>query len=266
MARFDRKMSHSVKFRRMARREFCRTKRTHMERSFYTRAVGLTTIASGLLAAACLVVGVLAVDGDMDAFADPLRTLQHAQNHRLAYWFNILDLFGYYLLLVPVILHLHSLYRFRSPWVPLFTFSGLAYALIGAVGAVVLAVLWPELMQQHLVAAPDERPMIELVFKASTVAVVDGLWNILEVLFAGVWWIGIGLLLRSASAFAGYGAIVAGVACVLDAKGNMIGWPLLSEIGLNIYLLMGIVWPIIIGVWLMRRAANGAGHEHALAQ
>ncbi|MCW5898567.1 MAG: hypothetical protein KIT10_04795 [Flavobacteriales bacterium] len=223
----------------------------------YLRTVGGLAILAGLLAAATLIVGAFAVDLDMEAFSDPARTLDHAHNHQLAYWFNILDLFGYYLLMIPLALHLHRQMRYRSPWVPLITLGGVAYALIGSAGAAVLAAVWPDLMREHLTASSDEQMILAVAFRTVTLAVTQGLWNILEVLFAAVWWIGLGLLWKPGPRGLSVLSHITGIACLLDGVGNILGIGLLAELGLNVYLLMGIIWPIAVGMRLMREARGG---------
>lgn len=218
----------------------------------YRTIVGLVTILSGLLAAACIAVGALAVENDFAAFADPTRTLLHAHNHVLAYWFNVLDLFGYYLLLLPVVFHLHQLFKYRSPWMPLITFSGASYVLVGAVGASILAAVWPALMQDHLSTAGADQFAIGMAFKAMTLAVTKGLWNTLEVLFAAVWWTGIGWMLRRVSRPLAWLSMATGLSSLIDALGNLLDMPLVAETGLNLYLVLGIVWPVVIGRWVMR--------------
>ncbi|MEI9912610.1 MAG: hypothetical protein WDO71_24985 [Bacteroidota bacterium] len=47
----------------------------------------------------------------------------------------IFDMFGYYLLLLPVIYLLHDWLKNQSAWSRLITFNGLAYVLTGAIGA-----------------------------------------------------------------------------------------------------------------------------------
>ena len=219
----------------------------------YRFTVGAITILAGVLAALCLVVGVLAVEYDFSAFSHPIAALQYAKHYKLAYWFMILDLFGYYLLLLPVIFYLHQQYKYRSPWTLLFTFSGLAYVFTGAIGAAILAVLWPEQMQQYLLS-PQNRETITAIFSSTTVMVTKGLWNILEVLFAAVWWIGSGKLLYKENKGLGVITILAGISTLLDGAGNIFGLDSLAETGLSIYLLMGIAWPLIIGGHLVRKS------------
>jgi hypothetical protein len=110
-------------------------------------------------------------------------------------------------------------------------------------------------MQQHLNGSPGEQATIGALFAMITNVVTKGLWNILEVLFAATWWIGVGLLLRRDHKFIGLISIIAGVACLTDSIGTMFGIKLLSETGVNIYLLSGIIWPIVIGIQLIRKSS-----------
>jgi hypothetical protein len=223
----------------------------------YRFTIGAVTIASGILALLCMIVGALAVEFNFDAFSNPVLALQYSKNHQLAKWFLLLDLFGYYLLLLPVIFFIHQQYKYRSPWIPLFTFCGAAYVLTGSIGAAMLAEVWPGLMQDYLSATAQNQETIALQFKVSTIAVTNGLWNILEVLFAATWWIGIGSLLYRDKKITGILSIAVGAATLIDAVANMAELHLLAEIGLNIYLLLGIIWPLVIGVTIIRQSGFG---------
>jgi hypothetical protein len=220
----------------------------------YKLTVGALTALSGLLAAACIFLGANAVDYNFEAFSEPTLILQYAHNRKQAYWFLLLDMVGYYLLLLPLVFYLHQQYKYHSPWVQLFTFSGAAYTLVGAIGAAVLTSAWPELMQQYLSASKEGQAAIMPLFATITHMVTKGLWNILEVLFAATWWIGFGLLLHRDNKFIGVLSIIAGVACLMDSIGTVLGSGLLSETGVNIYLLSGIIWPIALGIQLIRKS------------
>lgn len=230
--------------------------------------VGAVTALSGFLALACIWVGTLAVENNFDAFSAPVLTLQYAHHFELAKWFNLLDLFGYYLLLLPVVFYFHQQYQYRSPWMPLITFSGAAYALLGALGAAILAALWPEQMKDYLSATPEDKTLITAIFSTSTILVTKGIWNILEMVFAAVWWIGLGKLFLPESKSRAVLTMLTGLVCLLDVLGNMFNLHLLSEIGMNIYLLLGIAWPIGMGVHLMKKVGTPdeatAGHERTI--
>ncbi|MCD2424746.1 hypothetical protein LQ567_18330 [Niabella pedocola] len=219
----------------------------------YKRVLGTVTITAGVLSAACMLAGIIAVEFNFDVFSDTTLLLQYARNFKSAYWFLLFDMAGYYLLLLPVIFYLHQQYRYHSPWVPLFTFSGIGYVLTGAIGAAVLAAVWPYLMQKYSGAPATDQHIIHLIFNAMTTAVAKGLWNMLEVLFAAVWWIGFGVLLRRDNKIIGMMSIIAGAACLSDAVGTITDWNVLAETGVNIYLLLGILWPVMLGIYILRK-------------
>jgi hypothetical protein len=220
----------------------------------YGFMVGAITLLSGILALACIIAGAMAVEYNFDAFTNPVLVLNYARNYRLAELFLYLDMFGYYLLLLPVIFYFHKQYKYTSPWVTLFTCCGLAYVLTGATGAAMLAAFWPGLMQDYLLPANENNAVLIEIFKAITIVVTKGFWNILEVIFAAVWWVGTGKLLYKEKRVLGMITIAAGIFTLADAIGNIAGYPLLAETGLNFYLLLGIVWPLHVGIVLIRKA------------
>lgn len=228
----------------------------------YRKAIGYISILSGILSIACLWVGAIAVNYNFEAFSDPKLILQYADQFKAAYWFNILDMFGYYLLLLPLIFYLDQQYRFRTPWLSLFTNSGLCYVLIGAIGAVTLAVAWPPLMHDFLHASGDESKIITLTISVLTTIVTKGLWNILEALFASVWFIGIGKLLYNDQKVIGIIGVVTGIATLIDALGNVFDLKILAEIGLNVYLLGSIAFALGFGYRLIKKTGinDGSGN------
>jgi hypothetical protein len=223
----------------------------------YRVVVGCISILAGVLAAACMYTGADAVNYDFEAFANPVLTLTYAANHQQAERFLLLDMFGYYLLLLPLIFYLHQQYKFQSSWTPLITFSGLAYVLIGSIGAAILTALWPELMKDYLAADESNKQFVAGLFKTSTLLVTEGLWNILEVLFASVWWMGTAALLNRENKWLGALTLTAGLATLADAIGNIVGLKSLAEAGLNLYLVLGIAWPLLMGIAIIRKTRPG---------
>ena len=218
----------------------------------YRFSIGMTCIVSAVLSIACLVVGTAAVDLNFEAFSNPQLALQYSLKYKAAYWFNILDMLGYYLLLIPLIMYYHQQYKFRSRWAGMFTFSGLSYALIGAMGAVTLAVSWQSLMQQYIVANSTTKEIIEIVFFNITLIVTKGYWNILEAVFAGLWFAGIGKLLYNENKLLGAVGIIAGIATLLDAIGNIFNVAIVAQTGLNSYLLLAILFVLSAGIKLIK--------------
>jgi hypothetical protein len=230
----------------------------------FEKQVGMISIASGILALACLLLGMMVVEFNLDLFSTPTQLLVVSHQYTYAKWFCILDMFGYYLMLLPAIFYLHQLLKKQTQWHMLITFCGLSYILVGAIGAAILAVVWPHLMKEYLVASPSEQEMIRVAFKSMTVLVNDGLWNILEVVFAGVWWIGTGLVLYPVFRNFGFITILTGITCLLDGLGSMLEWRLLAEIGLNGSLLLAIIWPIWLGKLLLNRKLSQFQNSKAI--
>ncbi len=212
------------------------------------QVVAVFTIVAGVLALACLLLGVVATQFDDEAFASPGKLLEmpFVNTHHLR-WFMILDMFGYYLLLLPVIFYFHQVLTDKTGWASLLTSLGYGYVLIGAIGAAILAVVWPDLIIQHRQAEPLEQAALASDFILITIAVVKGLWNHLEVLLGGVWWLGVGAYAISNKALK-YLTLILGAACIMDGMGELLQLSILAEIGLNIYLLLGIVWSIWTGL------------------
>src|SRR6187397_1360720 len=108
------------------------------------RKIGVVTVLSGLTALACFIAMLIAVNFNSDVLSDPLLILSTGGiNLTAVRWSMILDMFGYYLLLLPVIYLLNDWMKERSAWGNMVTFCGTAYVLIGSIGASILAVVWP---------------------------------------------------------------------------------------------------------------------------
>jgi len=220
--------------------------------SNYQRQVGLFSMLSAILAFGSLWLSAVAVEFNLDTFSDPSGLLYFSQHHEAARWAMLLDMFGYYLLLLPAILYLHEWLAPRTPWANLLTCCGLAYVLVGAIGAGILAAVWPQQMQQYLVAGPEQQVALRAASENITTIVYGGMWNILEVFLCGVWWTGLGLVLRPQFRSPGNVSILLGAACLLDSAGNMTGIKILAETGLNIYLILAIVWAAWMGVLMFK--------------
>ena len=228
-----------------------------MKRHFnYQFVVGGSSILAGLIALSCLYVGILAVEYDLESFSNPTSILKYSSNYELGKWFNVLDMFGYYILLLPIVFYFHQQYKFKSPWVPLYTFCGCCYVLIGALGASILAAVWPLQMQQYLTANTDQAQLIQSNFELITVMVTQGMWNNLEVIFAAVWWLGLANLLAKDNKTLSTLSVAVGIATFLDALGTLLNISIISQTGMNIYLIFGIIWPVIVGFWIITKSKS----------
>lgn len=216
------------------------------------KIIGILTIIAGILAMACMIVGLIATNYDAEAFSNPIKLLDMPGiNPNLLRWFMLLDMAGYYLLLIPILFFIHRALEQTTAWASVLTSLGFAYILIGAIGAATLAVTWPELIERHALASQAMQEVYKGDFQLMTEFVVKGLWNYLEVLAGGVWWIGAGVFMIHSRALK-IVTIVLGASCIIDSLGEIFQLPIVAEVGLNIYLLLGIVWSIWIGITIMK--------------
>ena len=81
--------------------------------------------------------------------------------------------------------------------------------------------------------------------------VSKGMWNSLEVFLCGVWWMGIAVFAIESRALK-ITTILLGIFCLTDGTGEVFGLPVIAEIGLNGYLVFAIVWPVWIGIDILR--------------
>jgi hypothetical protein len=164
-----------------------------------------------------------------------------------------LDMFGYYLLITPLTLFLWRWLKHRDPnRIGLYTLCILAYVLIGAMGAAILAAAVPPLMISYA-EDPGQGPIIEVVYFALMNSVYGGLWNVLEEFIVGIGWIGIGSFLRKERNVIGIIAMILGTSCVADSIGVILGLESIASIALNLYLFLAPLWALFLGIDLLRR-------------
>ena len=212
----------------------------------------MLTILSGLIALGSMVVGLWATNFHFETFSNPIELLDLTGNTPiLIRWFMLLDMFGYYLLLLPIVWYAHRKLETATSWASLFTFSGFAYVVIGAIGAAALAAAWPSLIMNYQSAAVENKEVYKAAFLLSNDLVVKGMWNTLEVWLAGVWWLGLALYTIKDRALKATTLLLA-IGSMIDGAGEVFGAPIVAEVGLNIYLVLAIVWALWAGALMMR--------------
>jgi hypothetical protein len=223
------------------------------ERSFRLFA-GVAAIVSIAPALASLFVALPAVDYDMNTVSDLMLFLRTGARGAVAgRWSMVFDMLGYYLLIAPVIVHAGRRLRERaSSWARLATGALMAYVLIGAAGAAILAAALPSLLTAYAKAAAADRLMIETVYRAVTDLVYGGLWNILEELLAGVGWLVFGWLEHARRPRLGKLTMVLGLACLVDGLGNSFQLKAVADAGLYAYLLLAPTWAAYLGIQTLR--------------
>lgn len=224
------------------------------DRSFQ-RVAAITAIISMPMGVAVWVVGLIPVNFNFDLMNDlGLYLTTGASGANLVRWAMVLDLFSYYLLIVPLTLWLWRWLKGRSPnWMGFYALCVLGYSFVGAIGAVTLAGVWPPLIAAYAQAAEGQRAIIEAVFTAFENTVYTGLWNTLEVLLGGVGWLGLGLILFQERRAPGVVTILLGLSALVDAAGTIINSEAVASLGLSLYAILIPIWALWLGIDLLRK-------------
>ena len=209
---------------------------------------------------------LVSVGGDSNALFDGAEMLRlGAPAAQMFHASMVLDLLGY-LSFAPVVLFCSwRLQQTDDGLISLYAFGGVAYSLLGAVGAVVIDAVFPQLMAGYASTPAAQQQVLQLVARILYRAVEHGIWNPLEVLMVSVWFLGLGLILRRRRAGLGILALVTGGLGLLDPIGWVIGSDTVLSIGGFSNILIP-VWLIWFGIALLRNPFlldAGKGQVHA---
>jgi hypothetical protein len=176
----------------------------------------------------------------------------------------LLDMVGY-LAVAPVVLavrsrlHATALQSWSMSWaVDVVAFFGLAFSLVGAIGAVFLALSGAALVDSVALGGATESAA-RVTFEAISRAVDEGLWGPLEWLAAGIWVGGVGWFVRTegrAFAYAGMAAAV-GVIAYGTATGLTGRNPIETAAPLDLVLLAALGLFAFWEIWLAIRFWRG---------
>ena len=219
----------------------------------FQRLAAVTSLLATLLACGSIGFQAAVLNINVDPFSHPGSILAIGANGATLFrWGMILDIFGYYLLLAPLALLVWSRLQPKGMnLITLFTFCGLAYMLIGALGATTLAAISPPLIEGYGQASVQQRQVYEVVFSGFLNVVYVGLWNLLESSLGGIWWVGIGLLLRREQPALGLFTTVLGIFALLDALGRILNIQIIYTVGLAGVLLLIPIWSLWFGIDLL---------------
>ncbi len=221
------------------------------------RAAGWSAIAAsaiGLATGALLMAAawpLLDEFGLLDLVNEPgLLVRVGPDRAELLRWGYLADMLGFYLLLAPMMLALRRELAppGRRAELDLATAAGLAYVLIGAMGAVTLAVVSPPL----ITSAAEGDAAAVTTFTTFTEAVQHGLWQTLEAIPLGLWLLVTGLAMRRSGAPAlGIAAVVFGVALFVGSASRVLDVEPLIAILFPLLAVLPI-WVLLVGVRLLR--------------
>lgn len=221
----------------------------------FGRIAAISTLLIAPFTLASTVVLLRAVDFNTEFMSNPAGLITIGAPASVIFrWGSILELGAATLLLVPGALYLWYWLKPRAPeLVTLFTVFGLASLLLGAVGALLRATLYPPLMTAYSQASENQRDVLMVIFQGVTDFTFEGLWA-LELIFWGTWWLGIGLVLRSQQRSLGIVTVIMGIAFL----GASVGWLLRVEPLARLENAFFFVpfWAVWLGIVIWRRTGQ----------
>lgn len=224
----------------------------------FQRLAAIAAILSAPLAWGSLFVGLSGVNYDFDVFSDANLLIKAGEGAAaLIRWSLYMNLFGNYLLLLPLVIFLW--YWFRSEnqlHTSLYSVAGLIYVLLGAIGAAILAAVWPKLIAEYAQAAATQQETLLVVFKAVTGIAQDGIQGVVQNIPAALWFCGMGRLLISKRRGLGLFTVILGIFLLLNGLGSILNIEMLTLIGLTANVLLAPLWALWIGIDLLRRPAD----------
>lgn len=221
-----------------------------MKPTLFKANVALITIVSGFIALSSYVLVAASVNYNFEVFSDVslLLTLPGIKTEMLR-WSMILDIFGYYFLLLPAIILMAEWLKSETPWSSFLHVCAIIYVITGAIGASILAVSWPSLISQY---STNDQVITKRLFIFISNIVYGGLWNLLGMLSAGIWWIGIGATINKQHKAFGFFTVFLGLAALADSLGGIFNLKALADMGLNSYLVLAPLWAIWLGFTLRK--------------
>jgi len=222
--------------------------------SFQRLAAGITILAVvSYLVSVMLTLAVMNFSFSAEAFSGAMISLG-SRGANLLRWGMIFDVFGSYLLLTPLALHLWAWLKPKGPnHVTLYTLCGLAYILIGSMGAIVLSAVLPPLIHEFAQASASQRETLLVVFNSFLNAVFLGLWNPLEVFLLSIWLIGLGPLIQRERRGLGIVTRLLGLSALIDSGGRFLDVESMFIVGSRGLFLLVPIWLIWWIIELLRK-------------
>ena len=124
-----------------------------------------------------------------------------------------------------------------------FVYAGLGYALAGGVGAAILAMVSPMLMQAYTDTTPAGQALIAAQFATVLQVVWRSIWQFLDAILLAAWWLGLGWLLRQDHLRLSRLSLVLAAAAAAGAAANVAGLNLVRNVLLGVLFML---WTVLM--------------------
>ena len=234
------------------------------DQNFFKRIAAISAILAAPVTLASAVVLLNSVDFNTDLMSNPadLITIGAAASETFR-WGSILELGAPTLLLIPAALYLWYWLKPRAPeLVTLYTIFGLASLLLAAIGSLMRASFYPPLMNTYAQVSVAQQEVLKIIFQGLTDFIFEGLYA-LELVFWGVWWLGIGPVLRNERRILGMVSMIFGIAFLGAGAGWLLRVEPLARLENAFFLLP--IWVVWLGIVIWRRGEQSERMVEAAA-
>jgi hypothetical protein len=220
------------------------------DQTLFRRITAISAVLAALFTVASTIVLLMAVDFNPEFMAHPegLITIG-ASASEIFRWGTILEL-GYTILFLPAVLYLWYWLKPQAPRAAsLYTAFGLAGLMPALIGVLMRATLYPPLINAYSQTSDIQRDMLVVIFRGLTDFNFEGLWA-LELIFWGIWWLGIGSLLSNERRILGIVTMILSIAYLIAGAGWLLRIEPLARME-NAFFFVP-VWAIWLGIVIWR--------------
>ena len=229
------------------------------DQTLFRRITAISAVLAALFTVASTIVLLMAVDFNPEFMSHPEGLISiGASASEIFRWGTILEL-GYTILFLPAVLYLWYWLKPQAPRAAsLYTAFGLAGLMPALIGVLMRATLYPPLINAYSQTSDIQRDVLVVIFRGLTDFNFEGLWA-LELLFWGIWWLGIGPLLRSERRILGIVTMTLGIAYLVAGAGWLLRIEPFARFE-NVFFFVPF-WAVWLGIVIWRHDEQ---HQHVM--